>query len=659
MQHGPASPPASDPAPTVRDVVLSLPVPLPVAVQATFDELGTPLRDTTFVVVDLETTGGSHRDCAITEIGAVKVRGGEVLGEFQSLVNPGTGIPPFIAVLTGITDDMVASAPALGAVLPAFLEFARDSVLVAHNAPFDLGFLRSGCERLGLEWPDPDHLDTARLARRVVQRDETPDCRLSSLARLFGAGTTPCHRALDDARATVDVLHGLLERLGGLGVHSLQELRTYSSTVSPAQRRKRHLADRLPDAPGVYLFRDARGRVLYVGTSRRLRTRVRTYFTASETRARMSQMVALTERVDPVVCATTLEAQVRELRLIAEHQPRFNRRSRRPERAPWLALTDEPFPRLSLVREPARDGVTYLGPFGSRGAAQAATAALHEALPLRQCTTRLSPRRRSSACALADLGRCGAPCDGRESPADYAVHVAAARALLHGSPTEAGPDPVRTLLDKVRALAAQERFEEAAAHRDRLTTLLRALDRGQRLAGLTGVPHLVAGRPTPERGWELVVVRHGRLVGAATVPRGVHPAPTVDALVLAAEQVTPRPGPLPAATAEETGLLLRWLESDGVRLVQLEGTWASPAAGAGRHRAWLDALDRTAAAHAADVAQAGGHSPLRRSRPQGPVPASWLGPALGALPPPDRSVTGDDPTRPSYLDPVSVTGFTD
>jgi DNA polymerase III subunit epsilon len=109
-------------------------VQMHIPVQGTFDELGTPLREQTFVVVDLETTGGSPASCGITEVGAVKVRGGEVLGEFQTLVNPGGAIPPFIAVLTGITDAMVASAPRIEAVLPAFLEFARGSVLVAQGS---------------------------------------------------------------------------------------------------------------------------------------------------------------------------------------------------------------------------------------------------------------------------------------------------------------------------------------------------------------------------------------------------------------------------------------------------------------------------------------------------------------------------------------------
>ncbi len=356
--------------------------------QGTFDELGTPLRDTTFVVVDLETTGGSAATCSITEIGAVKVRGGEVLGEFQTLVDPVGGIPAFIAVLTGITDAMVAGAPDLAQALPAFLEFSRGAVLVAHNAPFDLGFLRAGCERLGLAWPAPDSVDTARLARRVLTRDEAPDCKLATLARLFRADTEPCHRALADARATVDVLHGLLARVGGLGVHGLEELRTFSAQVSPQQRRKRHLADALPHAPGVYLFRDAQGRVLYVGKSVDLRRRVRQYFTASETRTRMAEMVACAERVDPVVCATALEAEVRELRLIAEHRPKYNRRSRFPERAVWLQPHRRGVPPPVARAQGGRRHAAYLGPFG----------------PAARRSWRWPPRTRRCRCGSAPRG---------------------------------------------------------------------------------------------------------------------------------------------------------------------------------------------------------------------------------------------------------------
>uniref|UniRef100_UPI001263F10B DEDD exonuclease domain-containing protein n=1 Tax=Segeticoccus rhizosphaerae TaxID=1104777 RepID=UPI001263F10B len=447
-------------------------------VQATLDELGTPLADVTFVVVDLETTGGSPSGAHITEVGAVKVRGGEVLGEFQTLVNPAEPIPAFISVLTGITGAMVADAPRVATVLPAFLEFAAGSVLVAHNAGFDISFLKAAAAQTGHPWPGFRVVDTVHLARQLVTRDEAPNRKLSSLARLFGAATTPDHRALHDARATVDVLHGLLARVGNLGVTTFEELASYSSRVSPAQRRKRFLADGLPSAPGVYIFKDADGRPLYVGTSKDIRRRVRTYFTASEQRSRMAEMVALAQNITPIVCATALEAEVRELRLIAEHQPRYNRRSRYPERAPWVKLTVEPFPRLSIVRQVKDDGARYFGPFSSWAAARDAVDAVHEVVPLRQCTTRLSTRGVTPACALAEMGRCGAPCTGAQSVQDYALVAQTAAEMISGDAREV----VGALRERMSVLSRQERYEDAGAVRDRLLHLVRAAARAQRIA---------------------------------------------------------------------------------------------------------------------------------------------------------------------------------
>jgi DNA polymerase-3 subunit epsilon len=562
----------------------------PFAVQASFDELGTPLHEVTFVVVDLETTGGSPASAEITEIGAVKVRGGEVLGEFQTLVDPGVPIPPFISVLTGISDSTGAGAPRLASALPAFLEFAgstQGGVLVAHNAPFDIAFLKAGCAATGQHWPGHQVLDTARLARQVVSRDEAPNCKLASLARLFRSSTAPDHRALSDARATVDVLHGMLERLGNLGVRSLDELATFSSRVSPAQRRKRHLAEGLPHAPGVYLFADEHGEVLYVGKSNDLRNRVRTYFTSSETRGRMAEMVGLAATVTPVVCATPLEAEVRELRLIAQHKPRYNRRSRFPERSLWLKLTVEPFPRLSRVREVKDDGAAYLGPFSSARQVELASAAIYEAVPLRQCAGRLSIRALTTACALAEMDRCGAPCDGRESVEAYAEHVAAARGAMEGDVRRV----VAAVSRKVALLAEAERYEDAALHRDRLAAFVRAAARVQRLRALTGCAEVVAARQLDDLGWELLVVRHGRLAGTAVAARGVDPRPLAEAMVATAEVVSRGHGPAPACSAEETECVLRWMERPGVRLISLDGTWASPAHGAGSVRYWSDAAE--------------------------------------------------------------------
>lgn len=556
--------------------------------QKSFDELGRPLRDLTFCVVDLETTGAAvSQGSMITEIGAVKVRGGEVLGEFQTLVNPRTEIPAFIAVLTGITNSMVAGAPPISSALPAFLEFARGTVLVAHNAPFDVGFLQHFAQELGHPWPGFEVVDTARLARRVVTRDDAPNCKLSSLAVAFGSATTPNHRALEDARATVDVLHGLFERLGPLGVHTLEELQTFSSRVSSAQRRKRHLAESLPNAPGVYLFRDESDRVLYIGTSRDLRTRVRSYFTASETRTRMGEMVGLAAKVDGIRCATTLEAEVRELRLIGQHKPRYNRRSRFPEKVHWIKLTNEPWPRLSLVRRVLDDGADYLGPFPSRKRAEKSLAALHEAFPVRQCSDRLPITPSGSACALAEMDRCLAPCDGSVDTSTYTLMVRDLRDNLMRRADEV----VEAISARMQALSAEERYEDAGVHRDRLSAFVRAASRTQRLSALTRCAELVAARREDDGRWAVHVVRHGRLAAAGVIPPEEHAGRYVDQLRASAESVAPGLGPTPAASAEETEKVLRWLESPGIRLVHVDGEWSCPVRGAERHLATHDAVE--------------------------------------------------------------------
>ena len=219
--------------------------------QVTIDELGTPLADVTFVVVDLETTGGSPKDSAITEIGAVKVRGGVVLGEFQTLVDPGREIPPYISVLTGITSMMVAAAPRIGAVLPAFLEFARGAVLVAHNAPFDLGFLKAACAENGIAWPAAASVDTAVLARRLLTRDEVPNCKLATLAPVLPRHHLPHATARSTTPGPPSTsCTACSSGSGPLGITSLEELTGLTRQVDPERLRKRHLADAVPARPG-------------------------------------------------------------------------------------------------------------------------------------------------------------------------------------------------------------------------------------------------------------------------------------------------------------------------------------------------------------------------------------------------------------------------
>ncbi|MGB8389215.1 DEDD exonuclease domain-containing protein, partial [Mycobacterium sp.] len=561
------------------------------AAQLSFADLGQPgdpaalpaddvsLRETTFVVVDLETTGGRTRSTdgtppdAVTEIGAVKVRGGVVLGEFATLVDPQCSIPPQIVRLTGITTAMVCDAPTIDAVLPMFLEFAGSAVLVAHNAGFDIGFLRAAAQRCEIPWPRPRVLCTVRLARRVLSREEAPSVRLAALARLFAAAVQPTHRALDDARATVDVLHALIERVGNQGVHTYADLRSYLPDVTPAQRGKRVLAEGLPHRPGVYLFRGPSGEVLYVGTAVDLRRRVGQYFTGADPRGRMKEMVTLAGAVEHVECAHALEAGVRELRMLAAHAPPYNRRSRFPQRWWWVALTDEAFPRLSVVRAPRHDRA--VGPFRSRADAADTAELLARFTGLRTCTARLARSAlHGPACPEAEISPCPAARD--RTATQYAAAVARAAALIEGSDRSALDAAVK----QVTALAEQHRYESAARLRDRTAAAIETLWRGQRLRALAALPELIAAAPDDSGGYHLAVIRYGQLAAAGTARRGVPPMPVVDAIHAGAQAILPAPAPLGGALVEETALIACWLAGPGVRIVRVEAApdaagWAS------------------------------------------------------------------------------------
>ena len=519
------------------------------------------LGDVTFVVVDLETTGGPASSAGITEIGAVKVRGGEVLGEFATLVQPGAYIPAHIQALTGITDTMVRDAPSVAGAVSAFGEFAGDGVLVAHNAPYDLGFLKAACARHDLSWFPGRSLDTARLARVALHRGEVRNCKLATLAAHFRSPVAPEHRALSDARATTHVLHCLLERLGSFGVSTWPDLRAVVSRVSHDQRTKRHLADGLPNGPGVYTFVDQQGAALYIGTSRNVRNRVRSYFTAAETRARMAEMISIAERVEVIPCATGLEASVRELRAIATMQPRYNRRSRRAHTTWWLRISDEAAPRIVTVRASGDDiPPNAWGPFASRGAARDVAQTIADATGLRSCTGTLprTPRHDTPQCLRGHLGNCPAPCMRGHDVEAQGVSVDATRRVFDGD--------VRAIVDKATQrmahLADEERYEEAAEWRDRLTAVCSTSERHQRISALVAAGRVVAAQSDGSGGWDIHVIDAGRLVAATHAPAGTDARASARAAMATAEDHQPGCGVLAEAT-----LLAGWLEQPGVRLI--------------------------------------------------------------------------------------------
>jgi DNA polymerase-3 subunit epsilon len=515
-------------------------------IQGTFDELGPPLWDVTFCVLDLETTGGNRNEDAITEIGAVKVRGGECLGTFQTLVNPGRAIPPQVTVLTGLSDAIVAPAPRLDAVLPSLVEFIGDAVIVGHNVSFDLAFLRRAYEACGYAPANPTVIDTAALARRLV-RDDVPDCRLATLASRFRFDHRPTHRALDDALATVELLHLLIERAAGLGVLGLDDLATLPRMARHPQAVKLRLTSSLPRAPGVYLFCGHRDEVLYVGKATNLRQRVRSYF-GREDRRKIGPLLRETQTLRHHRLPDPLSAEVVEARLIARLLPRYNRAGTRADRYCYVRLdVDSEWPRLAVVKDPATTGL-HLGPLPSRIMAGLVVDALQAALPLRRCSTRLgrryAPPPGATPCASAQLGVAACPCAGAAERPAYDAAVAVAVAAMTGT----GDGVERRLAERMETLAVAQRYEEAALTRDRLSALRGAVERTRQMGGL-----LERGRFDVTRGDITWVVDRARLVdvrvaGSAggALPAAAPPAPTIGR-------------PLPRTLADEALVLARRL----------------------------------------------------------------------------------------------------
>ena len=529
------------------------------AFQPSFDDLSTPLFDVTFCVLDLETTGGSPANCEITEIGAVKYRGGELLGSFQTLVDPGQAIPPSITILTGITHAMVFDAPRIESALPMFLEFIGDAIVVGHNVRFDLSFLNAAAIRLGYGHLENKSVDTAALARRLI-RPEVRNLRLQTLADHFRSPVRPVHRALDDARATAHVLHGLLERVGSLGVTNLDDLLQLPTARGSAHYSKIKLTENLPRRPGIYIFRDRQSTPIYVGKATNIRTRVRSYFYGDKRRTIANLMKEL-HSVDHQVCETVLEAEVTELRLIHAHRPRYNRRSRPPKSSHFVKVTDERFPRLSVVRTLKDDGISYLGPFRSKRAAYLVMTAIWDAHPIRRCRTPAGSR--EGKCAAAQLGVACCPCDGQLPEDEYRVVV---DRLLTGF-AESPDLLLDPLVDRMTRFANKRRYEEAAWVRDRHEALARAIERKHRWQALTGAGFFeiedAEGRRT--------VIDHGALVETrrpGDPPGLIARAPTVD------PSITEVPPSVEAG--EEAEIIWRWLTGTPVRLIESTGRLALP-----------------------------------------------------------------------------------
>lgn len=443
------------------------------------------ISDATFVITDVETTGTSPKSNRVIEVGAVKVRKGEVIDRFSQLVNPQCSIPSRITQLTGITTGMVFEAPTIGEVLPNYLDFLGKAIFTAHNSSFDFGFINAERERTSQSTLSNETLCTLRLARRLLPGLDSKG--LSRLATFYDIEVDGRHRALGDAEATSVVLRRLLRQIQfEHGIETVEELldfqyRQYQKVRQTPQHleqiREQILPD-VPEKPGVYALLNGSETILYAGKAKSLSDRLRDHFTAVESRkGRKRKMLQQVRTVKWETTTTELQARLRESHLIKSERPRFNRAQRRYYRRPFIRLgVTYEYPTISWTRSLTDDGAEYYGPVRSGDQAETVVEVASRFFRLRECNDqRLHLGQR---CLYADMDRCTAPCE-NEDPDAYAEEVERVRSFLMGRDATV----LDELRDRMQQASERFEFEKAAQFRDAVELLERLVGRQQVLRG--------------------------------------------------------------------------------------------------------------------------------------------------------------------------------
>ena len=596
------------------------------------DLLARPLSATTFVVVDLETTGMAASAAGIIEIGAARVHGGRVTAEFTQLVNPGVRLPTFITRLTGIDDAMLAGQPPIAEVWPRWAEFLGDSVLVAHNARFDLGFLNAAALTLGGQALPNPHLCTLKLARRLVPEQRRRG--LDALAAHFGIPLADRHRALGDVRITVEVFFHLLERLAARGVDRLDHALDVQHHARDGRRfvclLPRPKVEQLPSAPGIYRLLAADGRLLYIGKAKNLRERVGSYLSnASGHSNKTLDLIRHCADVRVAVAGSELEAALEEAAAIRREQPPYNRLGKHLPRIAFVKLVlSGTHPRLAISSAATPGTARYLGPFRNREEAERVLGLFTRLCRLRTCRQRLHPDPAVAPCFQGQVGACTVPCAARVGIDDYRQQVNACLSIFDGDGAWAEAE----LLRRRDAYAAAARFEAAAKAQRDLRLLRHVLQRQRTLGWVASRTHFVIFQPAADGQSVLAYVM---LAGRLAIRARVHDESHAAGLVAQVQERLPayRQSRLQRDEVDATTIVAAWLRDRGERdgCVLPVGDNADPAT---QLTEWRDAC-------AALLARCGTRSPERANTSAGTLSSAGGGATL-----PNRR-------RPQALAPVA------
>lgn len=470
-----------------------------------------------FAVLDIETTGLKPSQQRIIEVGIIRVSPSGSPLRWTSLVNPGRPIPQYITSLTGIDNQLVATAPEFRSIAPTIIEALGDLPIVGHNVDFDVAFLNAELARSGLPSLVNTSVDTLLLANRYAS--ESRRLSLSDVARAIGVPLQGSHRALADAETTLEVFRILLVRAREQGIESMDDLLRVCSVSKPARPartavgRGRAILDRdhlkpIPHSPGVYIMRDADDRVLYVGKAKDLRKRVASYYSQPLGYTRkMDGLLETLAHIEVEVVGSELEALMLESQLIRRYRPRFNTVQRNAEQYVYVRIDiSNRWPRVVLSRDRADDGALYFGPFRSSSRAKEAVAIVNDILPLRTCRRSFADSRSyGSPCLELSLKRCLGPCMGQADPDEY-------RGLVHDVIAYFEGEPVR-LIDhlhrKLEQTVATLDFERAVRVRDQIKRIEALSLEQQRLDGARRYTHallvLPSAAPASREVWYLLM----------------------------------------------------------------------------------------------------------------------------------------------------------
>jgi DNA polymerase-3 subunit epsilon len=484
------------------------------------DLSATGVASAEYVCVDTETNGRPGEDCELTEVGAVLVGGAELHERFESLVRVERPLSRGIERFTGITQAMVDSAPPPEEVLPRLAEMVDGRVLVAHSASFDRRVLAQAFERAGIEWEAPPVLCTVAMARRFAPLARQR--KLAPLAGALGIEVDGVHRALVDAETCARVFCALFPKLcasAGTLADAIALLSPRRGRPKRAEGRKVPREERpdlsaLPADPGVYIFRDVRGRPLYVGKSVSVKSRARAHFCAP------AGWTERAEVVDYKPTTSELGALVLENRLIKRWRPAGNVKLKRTDGYVYIrARLDIAFPILEVAPEPAAGLAVNVGPVRGRDAAAELVDQLNSLFALRHCGRALP--RRDHPSIYGQMGRCLSPCLRDLDPNAYRRRLDEALAPFSGE-GDGGEALIARIEEQMQEAVAGQRYERAAVLRRRRDRLAALVDR---LSGLLEATHarsrlVLARHPAKER-WDAfwivagIVADWGPLPGAS------------------------------------------------------------------------------------------------------------------------------------------------